>query len=78
MAQHKHTPMMLDGIMTFLTERHDAPSTAEVGAAVNISVYQARYYLQRLSKLGLVDEIGGGRGVATHWQKSSADMECTQ
>lgn len=44
-----------------------AASTAQVGAALDLSVYAARYYLNLLVDVGMVKEEKCGRGTSSHW-----------
>lgn len=67
MPQHKRTPILHNDILYFLAV-FPCASTAEVGDAINISVFSARYHLQQLSKIGLVEDLRSGSNKATRWQ----------
>lgn len=63
-------PVLCD--ILHLLEKKPMASTAEVGAAVNLSIYMSRYYLRLLTVRGMVAEKKCGRGVSSRWSLVSS------
>ncbi|MFB2852772.1 FaeA/PapI family transcriptional regulator [Aeromonas veronii] len=63
-----------------LLEHKGELTTYQVSHALDISVYQARYYLRRLVRLDMVHEIHMGKGVSSRWitvnQRGAGNDQC--
>lgn len=57
----------IDALMACLADGYPH-ITAEVARHMDMSVYQARYWLQTLQRRGLVERVSAGRGSPSHWQ----------
>ncbi|WP_442878794.1 FaeA/PapI family transcriptional regulator [Aeromonas sp.] len=57
-------------ILNYLESQQHACSTASIGHALNITIYQVRYHLMKLCMKGRAVEIKNGRGVSSLWASS--------
>ncbi|MFB2904584.1 FaeA/PapI family transcriptional regulator [Aeromonas jandaei] len=60
-------------ILVFLAAQPGPTTTADVSAALNISVYKARYHLRQLVLDAIVQELNHGRGAATYWRYTKGE-----
>ncbi|MGL5840431.1 MAG: FaeA/PapI family transcriptional regulator, partial [Aeromonas hydrophila] len=66
-AKQQRTDCMRRDIVAFLATCPAPATTAEVGKALNISVYTARYQLRCLALAGVVQELNRGKGAKIRW-----------
>lgn len=66
-AKEQRTRCMRRDIVTFLTRQAEPTTTADVGAALNLSVYTARYHLRHLALTCVVQELNYGKGAKIRW-----------
>ncbi|KHA57694.1 hypothetical protein NM74_04840 [Aeromonas hydrophila] len=65
--QRTRCSCMRRDIVAFLATCPAPATTAEVGKALNISVYSARYQLRCLALAGVVQELNRGKGAKIRW-----------
>lgn len=68
MATHQQTQRTGREILTFLSSCSEPVTTADVGKALKISVYKARYQLRQLALTGAVQELNQGKGAKSRWR----------
>ncbi|MFB2907735.1 FaeA/PapI family transcriptional regulator [Aeromonas jandaei] len=64
---HRSTQEKCNDIWYFLNINKTPISTTHVGKEIDITIYQARYYLKKLAMAGLVKEIRKIKGVTSLW-----------
>ncbi|MFB2866439.1 FaeA/PapI family transcriptional regulator [Aeromonas sp. MdU4] len=64
---HRSTQEKCNDILYFLNIHKKPVSTTHVSKEINITIYQARYYLKKLAMAGLVKEIRKRKGVTSLW-----------
>ncbi|WP_322864184.1 FaeA/PapI family transcriptional regulator [Aeromonas allosaccharophila] len=78
MSTRQHNRQVRLKILTFMAISTRPVRTSDVSNALDISLYQARYYLQRLALAGKIHEIKRGKGNVSSWSwRRDGDLPIT-